>query len=163
MANLETKLTRLHDEERRVLKAIDERNRRQNIKCGACGNFHRIGSLEAIQTHWYTPPSGCTEGDYWNEGELRFVCPETGIVNRLLFDNYDVPYEKRRDYDNDPEEQFKRNYKKLFKKVMATYDKDDEAFSCGLLNTRTTVNNHYVDQNRGKFGLVEKLKNGLKK
>ena len=103
----------------------------------------------AIQTHWYTPPRGCTEGDYWNEGELQFVCPETGIINRLLFSNYDVPYEERMDFDNNPGKQFKRNYKKLFREVKESYD-------------RTTpdklVNNFYIDKNRRKFGLVKKRK-----
>ena len=62
------------------------------------------------------------EGDYWNDGELQFVCPETGIVNRLLFDNNDVPLEERGIYKNDPEQQFRRNYGKLFKEVVDSYD-----------------------------------------
>lgn len=149
MTGLEAQLTELRDKEELVLKAIDERNKRKKILCSACNNYHTIGKLRAIQTHWHTPPRGCTGGDYWNEGELQFVCPETEVIDRLLFNNDDVPWEERKDYDKDPEEQFKRNYKKLFKEVRDTYDKSTSG---------NWVNNFYVDQNRKKFGLVEKRK-----
>ena len=142
MASLEDKLAGLHKQESQVLKKIDERNKNRKIECGGCNDYHKIKDIMAIQTHWYTPPRGCTEGDYWNEGELQFVCPETGIINRLLFSNYDVPYEERMDFDNNPGKQFKRNYKKLFREVKESYD-------------RTTpdklVNNFYIDKNRRKF------------
>ncbi len=149
MVNLDDKLTELRNEENRILGAIDERNRKRKIQCGACDDFHEIGNLKAIQTHWYTPPTGCTEGDYWNDGELQYVCPETGIINRLLFDNNDVPWKERKDFDNNPEEQFKRNYKKLFEEVTDNYDRTIPG---------KWVNNYYVDRNREKFGLVERRK-----
>ena len=149
MANLEDQLKEVRYEENRILSAIDERNKKRIIQCGGCSNSHEIGNLEAIQTHWYTEPHGCTGGDYWNEGELQFVCPETGIINRLLFNNNDIPYEERKIYDNDAEQQFKRKYKKLFKKIVDNYDKEIYA---------KRVNNDYVDKSRGKFGLVEKRK-----
>lgn len=50
---------------------------------GGCKKRTRIASLTYIQTHWYTPPSGCTGGDYWNDGEGQFVCPKCGELNRL--------------------------------------------------------------------------------
>jgi len=148
MTSLEDQLEIINQEESKILEAIDKRNSRRTIKCVSCDDFHRIRDLDAIQTHWYTPPTGCTEGDYWNEGELQFVCPETEVRNRLLFSNNDVPWEERRDYKNDPGEQFKTNYKDLFKKVIDTHREDDYEF----------VNNRYVDRNRKKFGLVEKRK-----
>ena len=52
-----------------------------------CGATLPITDLEYIQTHWYTSPFGCSKGDYWNEGEGQFVCPECGKLNRL----YDRP------------------------------------------------------------------------
>ena len=52
--------------------------------------MHKIKDCVAIQTHWYTEPSGCTEGDYWNQGEINIICPETNHRNRMLFDNYVV-------------------------------------------------------------------------
>ena len=149
MITLDDKLTELRNKENRILGAIDERNRKRKIQCGACDDFHEIGNLKAIQTYWYVPPRGCSGGDYCREGELQFVCPETGIVNRLLFSNYDVPWEERKDFDNDLEEQFKRNYKKLFKEVIDDYDK---------ATFGKWVNNYYVDENREKFGLVERRK-----
>lgn len=145
--NLEIQLEELEVKKRKILKKIEKRNQQKTIKCAACDKLHSIGSLDAIQMHWYTEPYGCTGGDYWNTGELRFVCPLTNIVNRLLFNNYDVPWENRHEYEYDAEEQFRNNYKYLFKSVKDTYrDKEN----------RKTVNNYYVDKHRKKFGLVEK-------
>lgn len=153
MASLEDQLKQVHQEETRILQKIDERNKKKTIKCSGCDEFHQIGTLKAIQTHWYTQPFGCTGGDYWNIGELQFVCPETGIINRLLFDNYDVPWEERRKYENNPEEQFRTNYKKLFKEVVDTHgDKIQGKW----------VNNFYVDQHRKEFGIVEKRKDNVR-
>jgi hypothetical protein len=50
---------------------------------GGCGTKHKVNDLTYIQTHWYTPPSGCTDGDYWNQGEGQFICPTCGELNRL--------------------------------------------------------------------------------
>jgi hypothetical protein len=148
MVSLEDQLEDLHQEESRILKKIDERNKKRKIKCGGCDDYHEIGDLTVIQTHWCTEPHGCNGGDYWNEGELRFVCPETGIVNRLLFDY--VSYEERGSYEKDPLMQFKRMYKKLFNGVVDEHSKETLRFSSKW------VNNYYVDKNRGKFGLVKK-------
>lgn len=149
MVDLENQLAELHQQEKQILAEIDARNENREIKCGGCKDFHKIGNLTAIQTHWYTPPHGCTGGDYWNEGELQFICPETGIINRLLFNNHDVPWEERRNYANNPEEQFKRNYKRLFQEVKDSYDKTTPG---------EWVNNFYIDQDRKKFRIVEKRK-----
>ena len=147
--SLEKELDNLRQKEAGILANIDERNKKKNIACEGCHKSHQIKSLTLIQTYWHVPPRGCTEGDYWNEGEMQFICPEMNVVNRLLFDNDDIPYEERQDYDNDPEEQFKRNYRSLFKEVI---EGDDNRPS------RPWKNNYYVDQNRKKFGLVEKRK-----
>jgi hypothetical protein len=48
-----------------------------------CGSELPISSLTYIQTHWYTEPSGCTQGDYWSAGEGQFYCPACKVVNRL--------------------------------------------------------------------------------
>lgn len=55
------------------------------IDCVFCKTLHKIGELTYIQTHWYTPPRGCTEGDYWNEGEGEFKCPACGQLNRMTY------------------------------------------------------------------------------
>lgn len=149
MARLEDKLEELRQEQNQILGLIDARNSKRKVKCSSCNEFHKIGDLTAIQTYWYVAPHGCTEGDYWREGELQFICPETGTINRLLFNNYDVPWQERDKYDNDPQQQFKRNYKKLFREVIDAHDDS---------TPEEWVNNDYVDQNRKKFGLVEKRK-----
>lgn len=149
MESLENQLVEVRQEESQVLEKIDKRNKKRSIQCSGCDNYHEIGNLTAIQKYWYISPRGGIGGDYWNQGELQFVCPETGIVNRLLFNNRDVPWEERKIYKNDPEQQFKKNYKKLFKEVVDSYDEKPQG---------EWVNNYYVDENRGKFGLVEKVK-----
>lgn len=141
---LEETLEQIHEKEKRILGKIEKRNQNRNIKCMSCNKLHVIGSLDLIQTHWYTSPYGCTGGDHWNSGELQFICPTTNIRNRILFF---TTYEERKHYDTDPEEQFKRNYKHLFKSVKDTYDDEN--------NVKTT-NNEYVSKHRKKFGLVEK-------
>ena len=52
-----------------------------------CGQKSMVKDLTYIQTHWYVRPSGCTGGDYWNQGEGQFDCLHCGIRNRL----YDKP------------------------------------------------------------------------
>lgn len=137
----------LHNLIEQVEEKIDARNSNREIECSSCEESHKIRELKAIQTHWYTSPSGCTGGDYWTEGELQYVCPENDVRNRLLFRNYDVSHEERKHFKNNPEKQFSSMYKGLFKEVE---DNHDEPFSEGH------VNNFYVDKNRKKFGLVEK-------
>lgn len=144
---LESSIIKLEHEKQKILKKIEKRNQNRKIKCMSCNNMHVIRTLDLIQTHWYTSPYGCTGGDHWNSGELQFICPTTGIRNRLLFNNYDVPWEKRNHYAHDPEEQFKRNYKHLFKSVKDTYKDEEHA---------KTTNNYYIDTHRKTFGLVEK-------
>jgi hypothetical protein len=53
------------------------------LLCGECNNTFEIKDLTYIQTHWYTRPSGCMEGDYWNEGEGQFDCPHCQTRWRL--------------------------------------------------------------------------------
>jgi hypothetical protein len=148
MAVLEDKLIQIRQKEQEILNEIDKRNSEKNIKCAACSDNHKISDLEAVQTHHYIGPDGCCGGDYWLEGEMQFVCPTTGIVNRLLFDNNDVPWPQRENIGHNPEEQFKLAYKKLFKSVADVYEALKGSW----------VNNFYVDNHRKEFELVEKSK-----
>ena len=143
---LDKQLENINNEEKVIHKLIDERNKKREINCESCDKSHKIKDLTLIQTHWYKEPRGHNEGAYWNEGEMQFICPETNVINRFLFDNYDVPYEKRELYENNPEEQFKRLYKHLFKEVLDRHEKTEDQ----------SLNNYYVDENRKKFGLVER-------
>ncbi len=69
-----------------------------------CGAWTRVGNLVYIQTHWYVPPRGCNEGDYWKQGEGQWQCPKCGHMNRL----YATPEVAK--------------LKHLFKGVKDTYD-----------------------------------------
>ncbi len=143
---LGSRLAALQQERELILKAIDELNSQQAIKCASCEAYHEIRELTAIQNHWYVDPWGCTGGDYWVEGELQFICPTTGVINRLLFDNTDVPWDKREEYEYNPALQFKRKYRHLFKEVKNSYGETEGAW----------VNNFYVDRHRERFDLVRK-------
>lgn len=118
---------------------------RKKILC-SCKKMHAIKDLVVIQTHWYTEPYGCTGGDYWSEGELQFLCPETEVRNRILFMskyNSNVRYEDRQKR----EEAFRREYRDLFKKVEKEYDRYEKRYS------HPSFNNDYVDKNWKKFEL----------
>ncbi len=52
-----------------------------------CGRILAPGQVTYIMTHFYISPYGCTDGDYWKEGEGAFICPKCGARNRL----YDRP------------------------------------------------------------------------
>lgn len=161
---LERRLQEVKNEETEILKNIDERNKRKRIECGSCDNSHQIQKLTLIQTHWYTSPRGCIGGDYWNEGEMQFICPETNVINRIKLSNFDVPYEKREEFKNNPEDQFKMHYKRLFKEVInghkytggVEYSKNGENLKSEEVTNGSFVNNYHINQNRKKFGLVEK-------
>jgi len=119
-----------------------ERGRRM-ILC-SCGKRHQICKLVRVVTHWYVEPHGCTGGDYWREGEWAFICPKTQVRNRLLFDDYDVEWDKME--TEGAEGEFKRIYDRCFAKSMDVYERSD-----GL-----SVNNYYVDRNRERFELPPK-------
>ena len=57
------------------------------VTCWFCGLHHMVGGLTYVQTHWYVRPYGCTDGDYWKQGEGQWDCPACGNNNRL----YDKP------------------------------------------------------------------------
>lgn len=146
-ATLEAQLRKIEQERTKILTKIKKREKQKTIQCASCDHEHKIGELTAIQTHWYVKPEGCSGGDYWNEGELQYICPETKTRNRLLFDNTDVPYENRYDYEHNAQAQFKNKYKHLFAQVIPEHEEQ---------TPRPFVNNYYVDDNRKKFGLVER-------
>lgn len=142
-------LVKTHNEQIVSLKDLISQLRGTfKLPCARCKTEHKIADLTAVQTYWYTSPYGCTEGDYWTAGELQVLCPDCGAYNRLLFDNYDVPWEKRKEYSHNPEAQFRQSYKPLFQSVDDLYGDQSEP----------TVNNYFVDVNRVMFGLVEKRK-----
>jgi hypothetical protein len=139
---LRQQISSLEDKKQKLLKKLDIQRSRMFFECG-CGRKHQIKTCEIIQTFWYQSPHGCMGGDYWVPGELQIICPDTDHKNRLMFDNYDVEWSQRNDYDYSAEEQFKYMYRHLFKNVILDYNKDKRKF----------WNNSYFDDNHQKFGL----------
>ncbi|MBN2051893.1 hypothetical protein JW756_00135 [Candidatus Woesearchaeota archaeon] len=147
METLEIELKKVKQRELEILKAIDMRNEQRTIPCACCNIPYAINTLTAVQTRWTTYADGHGNGGDVVDGELQFVCPTTGNINRLLFDNTDVPWIERRQYANNPEDQFTRIYRKLFKEVINASEETEK---------KKHVNNYYVDAHRAEYGLVEK-------
>ncbi len=151
MAKIQEQLDQLNNQRdkllslsNKLLATLNKQKSNKTIKCG-CGAMHKIKDCIAIQSHHYIPPRGCTEGDYWNPGELQVICPVTDYKNRLLFDSlFTVPYNIRYEFEHNAEMQFKSKYKHLFKEVIDDYDTD----------TRNWWNNYYVDTQLTKFDIT---------
>ena len=117
----------------------------RRILC-ACGKLHAIRNLDLIVTHWYTDPHGCTEGDYWNEGNWHFVGP-CGQRNRLYFNDSDRPWNDHG--TTGAEYAFKATYgRRIWKSVTEEHEH----------NRPSAPNNSYVDQHRKRFELPLKVK-----
>jgi hypothetical protein len=147
MPSIAKQLEQLQVKKDKLLAHQDKLRANKTFVC-LCGHRHQIKECVVIQTHWYTLPSGCTDGDYWSEGELQIVCFDTDKKNRVLFDDYDMPWEKRRMYEHSANTQFSHMYRHLFKEVIQDYKEDDRAW----------VNSYYFDQHRAKFELCAKFK-----
>jgi hypothetical protein len=99
-ARLEAMLASLN--ERRILAIRD-----QDWVCRArkCGQSSLLSSVVLVRTHWYTPPHGCSGGDYWTAGERNLICPKCSVRHRMIAqdpqppDYYDYSHEKQRKID----------------------------------------------------------------
>ncbi len=86
---VERELNLLAKRELELLEEQDTILRETLVQCGSeyknrgCGKETPIKGLVYIQTLFYVRPRGCTEGDYWSEGEGGFDCPHCGLRNRL--------------------------------------------------------------------------------
>ena len=79
----ESELKRLDREKALVREGLHATRANKMILCQWCKRRTKVSNLTYIQTRWYTPPHGCTGGDYWNDGEGQFDCPKCGENNRL--------------------------------------------------------------------------------
>lgn len=79
---------RLRNSLDKVNDLIDQEMAKVQLKCRHCKRSFPVGELTHIQTHDYIPPRGCTEGDYWIEGEGEWQCPKCKHrrTNRSYFD-----------------------------------------------------------------------------
>ena len=77
----------LHSKERaRILETKVALVRRFAITCVHCRAGSTLARWSFVQDYWYTSPSGCTEGDYWNttKTECCYVaCPLCGVLNYI--------------------------------------------------------------------------------
>lgn len=98
------------EEAQAILEKVKESEFKQKqntlIQC-ECGNTQKVKDSVFYQTHWYTPPCGCSGGDYWNLGEGRVICSSCGLMIRLNF-----ACEELQNYD----------WKKAFEKVEDVYE-----------------------------------------
>ena len=80
---IDSHLEKLHAKEQALNDAKKALLSETAIQCSNCRIQSAIKDMTYIQTHWYTSPTGCNEGDYWNQGEGRCECPSCGCVMRL--------------------------------------------------------------------------------
>lgn len=93
---LREKRNKICDELTEINKQIDAKLAATVVRCPNkdCSRGYEIRELDYIQTHWYDPPSGCTDGDRWYAGEGQWKCPVCGKVTRL-YDKPDITALKR--------------------------------------------------------------------
>lgn len=86
---LEKRLATLNERRAKLVEEINATIGYTEVTClpssygPGCGLKMPIRELIYIQSHWYVRPSGCSDGDYWNEGEGYFDCIHCGRRNRL--------------------------------------------------------------------------------
>lgn len=146
MTNIRRQIEELDEQRAQLLKDLDAQRSRKRFVCACCKHSHAIRDCDAIQTHWYTHPSGCSDGDFWSTGEVQIICPKTNHKNRVMFGQSKVPYSLRRQYEYNAEMQFRRLYLKLFKSVIEDHDED----------RRHWENLYYFDEHRKAFHLEVK-------
>jgi ribosomal protein S27E len=83
----------MKDEENRTRTAREEILDKQYavikryvVTCEHCGKSSTLGKWSFIQDYWYTPPRGCTEGDYWNATKTEccyIACPHCRVMNYI--------------------------------------------------------------------------------
>lgn len=72
----------LEDQLKQIQAEIEKQESRTMLTCEKCESQWVVQHLVWIQTHWYTPPRSCNEGDYWNEGEGQWKCPDCNHLHR---------------------------------------------------------------------------------
>jgi len=127
----------------KLYKRQEAARSRLKFKC-ICGSSHQIRECDAIQTMYLVKGLGY-EDDSEEWGSLMIICPVSGKLNRVYIPaDYDLDWQDRHHYKNDACAQFRRMYTPLFK-------------SCTQSSKSVQFyNNMYFDNNRKKFGLVEK-------
>lgn len=146
MKSIEAQLDELESKKQLLLEQLKTKRSNQLFRCVCCNKLHKFKTCDGLLTHYYVAPYGCSYGDYWEESGLWIICPTTGIANRLLFNNCDVAYEHRKKYENNPEAQFKKMYIPVLKRVKNVYRDNEVPY----------INTDWFDQNRKRYGLVEK-------
>jgi hypothetical protein len=118
MRKIELKIKDLKEQ----LKNAEDQQKKQRsnrmFKC-LCGEMHKIKDCVVVQSHWYTPPSGCAGGDHWNSGELIILCENNrGLGNRILFNEHSSYHKINGKTPKRLSDQFSWLYKYLFKEVI---------------------------------------------
>lgn len=140
MKETQEKIKVLKKQLKGLYDTLEEQKARKKFSC-YCGKRHSIKDCDVVQTYWMD-----YDGDA-HYGELQIICPVEGGRNRVMFDNFDIPYQKRREYECNLSAQFEQEYKHLFKSVVEeNRDKTNSNW----------YNNYYFDKNHKRFGLSVK-------
>ncbi len=79
MTKLQSAELKIKKAEAALEKALTKKNaalKDATAKCRFCGKRSKLSSIDLIQTHYYIPPSGCSDGAYWTPSELNWMCPK---------------------------------------------------------------------------------------
>ncbi|CAN5117554.1 hypothetical protein BH11PAT3_BH11PAT3_2380 [soil metagenome] len=87
LLNRKEELEKSHKEKVLGLKrAIQNVARASEFACVYCKKASPLSLWSFVQSRWYTPPSGCTDGAYWNDTEPKcchIMCPHCTKQNYL--------------------------------------------------------------------------------
>lgn len=91
-----TKLAKLERKREQLDSQIKDARKHITWKCPLCERGTQVRFLNIMVVQYYVPPSGCTDGAYWTEGnkpEYEITCPKCNQYVRLYCQIYDtIPY-----------------------------------------------------------------------
>jgi len=106
-------LIAIEKKEEETINKIHTARGNREIYCLCCVTKYKIKDLVYIQTYYYVPPRGCTEGDYHVPQGGYFICPSCNVRN-MFINKSRVKYDDLETMKN-PVVRFDRYYKPLFK------------------------------------------------
>lgn len=156
MASIGEQLKKLDQQKRKLLQKQDNVRANRTFLC-LCGGRHKFKQCTGIR-FWEKSYSSYEDGN-WSDAHI--LCPKTGVINRILFSGYDldIPYEKRREFDNDLNAQFQRMYAPLLQNVREHHNLGETIHSFEWGNNEHIAENYkryelrvaYIEEMKGKF------------
>lgn len=68
------KIIKVKERLAKLEKLENKELRNTPLLCGYCKDVRPVKERVAVQTNYYVPPSGCSDGGYWCPGEVQWDC-----------------------------------------------------------------------------------------